>query len=252
MRRPPPRRSSTAPSNSFDPDTYRPRDIPTATLLRQFAYDTAAPLELRVLDVRRVGGATVQRITYVAAGRTVDAELVFPTAAHGPVPGVVFAHGGAPDPDAFLADALAIVKHGAVAILPDIAITMTGDAKTDIAYVVGAVIAERRALDVLAGRHDVDAHRLAFVGHSWGAELADIMAGVEPRLAAVAIVCGWSRMSTDMLDTAGRSKTDAPAQAYLAAATALDGFRYVAIPGRREILIQYGRQDPNIPDRAAR
>jgi hypothetical protein len=73
------------------------------------------------------------------------------------------------------------------------------------------------------------------------------MAGVEPRLAAVAIVCGWSRMSSDMLDAAGRSMTDPPAQVYLSAATTLDGFRYVGIPGRREILIQYGLQDPNIP-----
>ncbi len=160
----------------------------------------------------------------------------------------MFAHGSAPDPDAFLADALAIVRRGAVAILPDIPITMTGDAKTDIAYVMDAVIAERRALDLLVRRSDVDAHRLAFVGHSWGAELAAIMTGAESRLAAVAIVCGWSRMSSDMLDTAGRSMTDASAQAYLSVATTLDGFRYVAMPGRREILIQYGRQDPNIPD----
>ena len=69
------------------------------------------------------------------------------------------------------------------------------------------------------------------------------MTGVEPRLDAVAIVCGWSRMSTDMADTA--SVTDvAP---YLAVTTVLDGFRYVAIPGKRTILLQYGTQDPNIP-----
>ena len=61
-----------------------------------------------------------------------SAELVFRTDARGREPGVVYAHGGAPDPDAFLADALAMVRQGAVAILPDIPITMTGDVKTDM------------------------------------------------------------------------------------------------------------------------
>jgi hypothetical protein len=37
-------------------------------------------------------------------------------------------------------------------------------------------------------------------------------------------------------------------ESYIRATTQVDGFRYVAIPGTRKILIQYSRQDLNIPD----
>jgi dienelactone hydrolase len=234
--------SAAAPSISFDPDTYAPRSIPTSALVGRFGYDRSRPLDIHVLRTRHRGGATIQTITY--ADPAVTADLVFRTGSHGRGPGVVYAHGGAPGADQFLDEALALVRHGGAAILPDLPITMTGDATTDIHFVTEAVVAERRALDVLVARPDVDRHRLAFVGHSWGAELAAIMTGVEPRLSAVAIVCGWSRMSTDMADTAGITGD----RSYIDAATVLDGFRFVAIKGlTRKILIQYGRQDPNIP-----
>ena len=234
---------SGAPS-TFNPDTYQPRAIAVASLAPRFAYDTTAPLDVVTKATRHQVGATIQTITYRSGADLITAEVVSPTAHHGRLAGVVYAHGGQlNDPDAFLADALAIVKHGAVAIMPDVGMTMVGNATTDLTYVVNAVIAERRAIDVLLARSDVDPRRLAFVGHSWGAELAAIMTGAEPRLDAVAIVCGWSRMSTDMADTA--SVADVPP--YLDTTTVLDGFRYIAIKGKRKILIQYGKQDPNIP-----
>ena len=239
--------SATTPSgapSTFDPDTYSPRTIAAASLAPRFAYNPKAPLDVVTKATRHQGAATIQTITYRSGADRITAEVVFPTADHGRLAGIVYAHGGQQDdPDAFLADALAIVRHGAVAIMPDLGMTMVGDPTTDLAYVVNAVIAERRAIDVLLARPDVDPRHLAFVGHSWGAELAAIMSGVEPRLDAVAIVCGWSRMSTDMADTA--SVADVPP--YLDATTVLDGFRYVAIKGKRKILIQYGKQDPNIP-----
>jgi pimeloyl-ACP methyl ester carboxylesterase len=197
---------------------------------------------MKVAAVREQNQIKIQTITYlVRPTESVTAVLV--TSAHRG-PGVVYAHGGqSDDPEAFLGDALALVAHGGAAIMPDIGITMVGDPHTDLAYVVDTVIAERRALDILTGLAVVDRNRLDFVGHSWGAEIAAIMTGIEPRLSRVAIVCGWSRMSTDMADTA--SVADVPP--YLAVTSVLDGVHYVAIPGTRKILIQYGTQDPNIP-----
>jgi len=81
-------------------------------------------------------------------------------------------------------------------------------------------------------------------GHSWGADLAAIMAGTEPRLAAVVIACGWSRMATDMYAIG----QPADGTAFMTAASALDGFRFVAIKRARAVLIQFGRTDPNIPE----
>ncbi len=237
--------ASLAPT--FDPDTYRPSTIATATLLTTFRYAAAVPLHVRVTSTRQQDGLTIQSIVFAGSGDTsadIPAEIVAPSAPHGRLPGVVYAHGGQnDDPEAFLDDALTFAKHGGVALMTDFGMTMVGDPAADTRTVVRTITDDRRALDVLVARPDVDPHRLGFVGHSWGADQAAIMAGVEPRLAAVVIVSGWSRMSTDMAATAGVA--DVPA--YLTTATILDGFRYVAIAGRRAILIQYGTQDPNIP-----
>jgi dienelactone hydrolase len=235
---------ASSPTPTFDPEAFKPPAVSRSALVKMFAYDPGASLALVNGGSRRDGDATVAQVSYLAHGRRVNAQLVYPATRHGRLPGVVLAHGGAIDPDAFLPEALDLAAHGMVSILPDIPMTIVGDARTDIGMVTDAVIAERRALDILAARPDVDPGRLAFVGHSWGGDLATIMAGVEPRLAAVAVVCGSSRIATDMV--AMGSPAQAPA--YMAATSALDGYRFVAIPGRRRILIQFGRLDTSIPD----
>jgi dienelactone hydrolase len=232
------------PTPTFDPETFPPPAVSRSALVKLFAYDPHAPLALQEGGTRRDGGATVLQVSYLAHGGRVSAQIVYPTAQHGRMPGVVLAHGGAIDPDAFLPEALDLAAHGMVSILPDIPMTVVGDAATDIGMVTDAVIAERRALDILVARTDVDPRRLAFVGHSWGGDLAAIMAGVEPRLDAVAIVCGSSRVATDMVALG----SPAHAPAYMASTSALDGYRFVAIPGHRKILIQFGRLDTSIPD----
>jgi hypothetical protein len=60
----------------------------------------------------------------------------------------------------------------------------------------------------------------------------------------VVIACGWSRMATDMYAIG----QPADGTAYMTAASALDGFRFVAIKHARAVLIQFGRTDPNIPE----
>jgi len=137
----------------------------------------------------------------VADGAAVRAELVVPRHQSGRAPAVIFAHGSALDPEAFRSEALELGRHGFASIAPDLPITMTGNVETDIVFVRRAIIIERRALDVLVARPDVDAGRTGFVGHSWGADLAAIMAGAEPRLAAVVIACGWSRISAAPIPT---------------------------------------------------
>jgi acetyl esterase/lipase len=216
--------------SAFDPDRFVPATISAAALLKPFAYDRSAPLHLTTIDSKVTDGSTVSHVEFdVAGGAAVRAELVVPRHRSGRAPAVIFAHGGAPDPKAFRSEALELGRHGLASIAPDLPITMTGNVETDIVFVRRAIIIERRALDVLVARPDVDAGRIGFVGHSWGADLAAIMAGAEPRLAAVVIACGWSRMATDMY-AIGRPADGAT---YMTAASALDGFRFVAIKRAR-------------------
>jgi dienelactone hydrolase len=227
----------------FDPETFVPPRVDARALVARFAYVRSASLRLVTEHVDREPTVIVSQVSYVAAGNRINALLVEPAHESGRHPAVVFAHGGGNETDAFLAEATALAKHAFVSVLPDIPLTLNGDATTDSAYVTDAVIAERRAIDLLVARPDVDAKRIAFVGHSWGAELAAILAGVEPRLRAVAIVCGWSRMATDMVATGMPSDP----RTYMSVVSVFDGYRFLAMPGQRRVLIQYGRLDPNIP-----
>lgn len=230
---------------SFDADHFAPPSVGRSTLLAMFDYDRNAPLDIQVLGSRTRGGAKVQSIRYaVAGGAPIDAEIVTPATDSGRHPGVVLAHGGAIDPDAFLTEAVTLaIRHGMVSVLPDIPMTIDGDADTDVAYVVRSVIAERRAVDLLVARPDVDPHRLGFVGHSWGADLAAIMAGVDPRLSTVVIACARGRVAADMYQMG----TPADAPAYMATTSSLDATRFVAVPRTRAVLYQWGTQDDSIP-----
>jgi len=51
----------------------------------------------------------------------------------------------------------------------------------------------RAALEFLRGRRDVDARRLGLVGHSYGGEIAPMVAAEDPSLAAVVLLAGPGR-----------------------------------------------------------
>ena len=53
-----------------------------------------------------------------------------------------------------------------------------------------AVIDLRRGLDVLLARPGVDGKRVAYVGHSYGAQWGAILSAIEPRIKAFALVGG--------------------------------------------------------------
>jgi len=230
---------------SFDPEKFVPPSVSTAALKAEFDYDAAAPLRDTIFFGQQLpGGIGENSVAYFALGKRVTATIIVPATPNLSGAGIVFAHGGAPDRDAWLDEAVAFAQKGYFSILPDIPMTITGDPQQDIAYLKYAVVAERRAIDTLV---DAEAPLLkpdnfAFVGHSWGGDLAAILAGVEPRFKAVVIVSGSSRMATDML-TLGRP---ADGLAYMSRVSLFDGYRYVALPGKRKVLIQFGTQDTSI------
>jgi uncharacterized protein len=51
----------------------------------------------------------------------------------------------------------------------------------------------RAALEFLRGRRDIDARRLGLVGHSYGGEIAPMVAAEDPSLAAVVLLAGPAR-----------------------------------------------------------
>jgi dienelactone hydrolase len=64
------------------------------------------------------------------------------------------------------------------------------DPDSDREAFIQAVVDLRRGIDLLAARPDVDSQRLAYVGHSFGAQWGAILSAVEPRLKAVVLMGG--------------------------------------------------------------
>jgi dienelactone hydrolase len=148
-----------------------------------FAYDRAAPLAPSAARVLAHGSwATIRGFTFAGIGGSrVPAYLVVPRAP-ARFPGVLFLHGSGGTRLDLILEAARLARRGVVAMT----ISYPNDAQTYRPLVVDA----RRALDLLAARHDVDARRLGVVGFSLGAQIAAIVAGDDARAKAVDVIGG--------------------------------------------------------------
>ena len=87
----------------------------------------------------------------------------------------------------FEADALALTKHGVVSVLVDMPWSQPGwfdslrTPDDDYGNTIAQVIALRRALDCLAGMPGIDASRIAYVGHDFGAMVGALLLAVDNR-----------------------------------------------------------------------
>src|SRR5262252_9589026 len=124
-----------------------------------FAYDAKRPLSVQQSGIAHPNKLmSVHVLSFSGASGRVDAFVLVPNEEHGRLPAVLFLHGAGGNREDFLVPA--------------------------------AILTERRALDLLSARSDVDPKRLGLVGYSLGAQTAAILAGDDPRLKAVGIVAG--------------------------------------------------------------
>jgi cephalosporin-C deacetylase-like acetyl esterase len=230
---------------TFDPSTFSPPKIPYSTLKKLYSYDAHSFLDAVLTDSRTGDGVGIEVITYSdTRGGTIPAYVVTPQPAKGRMPGVVYAHAAGADRDTWLPELSAIARHGVTAMVAEVPFKVTGDPNTDSAMVIAAVLAQRRALDLLARRDDTDPSRLAVVGHGWGGDLAQVLTALEPRLSGVVLAGTGSRLSQTMVVSTQVANRDA----YLGALTRFDGARYVSVTGtKRSVLMQFGAPDAAAP-----
>ena len=231
-----------------------------------FDEDSTAPL-----DVRRGRATSSEGITELDAsfpgpkGGNIPATVVFPPGA-GPFAAVIFMHpGGGPGSqrDYFLSEARALAPIGVVSLLMDApfarsdpdAIPLFAFTDRDRDGIVQGVVDVRRALDVLRARPQVDDHRIAFVGASYGATVGAILAGVEKRFAAFVLISGAAKL-TAFLKTfsspeAAKLRDAGGMDPYLERMAALDSDQWVALPRKAPILFQWGEKDANVPRASA-
>jgi dienelactone hydrolase len=129
----------------------------------------------------------------------VPAYLVVPSG-KGPFAVILFGHWGGGDRTEFLAEAILDARAGAVCLLPAYpwtrpapwrrALQYVGSPENDFEAYVQAVVDLRRGLDLLLARPDVDPQRVAYVGHSYGAQWGAILAAEDRRMKTAVLIAG--------------------------------------------------------------
>jgi uncharacterized protein len=222
-----------------------------------FDYDAAAPLALQEgKRLARPGPLVVRRVSYASGGDRVDGYLVAPPRAEAALPAVVYLHGSGGDRSQLLPLASWLAARGAVALTltlpsgraePPSGVPPEEALRWQRDTIVADVVAVRRALDLLSSDQRVDRERLGLVGWSFGGRLGAIVAGVDDRVRATALM----------------SVGAVPVSEYAAAAPPglrddvedvlppIDPLTQIA-NAEGALLLQAGRADSVVPERALR
>jgi dienelactone hydrolase len=163
----------------------------------------------------------------------VTAYLVLP-AGNGPFPALLYLHAGMMDKDQYLDEAVLLARNGVVSLLIDGPLSSTRARRIDPfdlpkvrdAY-IRTVVDLRRGVDALESLPQVDPDRMGYVGHSYGATWAGVLAGLETRLGAYVLMAGYAQVS----------ENDSPQ------VPELDAIRYLPFAAPAAYLFQFAEND---------
>jgi dienelactone hydrolase len=218
-----------------------------------FAYDASAPLRFRDRGrVNEKGRLQVRDVLFAGAeDKAVQGYLVRPPG-KGPFPAVVYLHGSGGDRVQLLGLAAWLAARGAVALTidsPFVASQPEGAGmealRSEHDLAVRSIVDVRRAVDLLQSLPEVDGDRIGLVGFSAGARSAAILAGVEPRLAAIALWSGGSEPVSAYTDRLP-AELQGEASHLLSDVDPLRWLRDAHAP----LLFQDGRRDEVVPKEA--
>jgi dienelactone hydrolase len=242
-----------------------PGQVPESTM-RLLQYDRTQPLHLTQKSVETRPNAEVLQIEYDSPkGGRVTGFIVTPRRP-GRFAGVVFGHWGEGNATEFLPEAIAYAEAGAVSVLVDypwvrpyphyrklFAAGTTAEQDRDVQ--AQAIIDLRRAFDVLLARPDVDPRRVAYIGHSFGAQFGAVLVAVDRRMATAILIAGTPTTGAIFLES------QAPEIAEIRAASGdqamkhevdvlsvLDGIRFVPRAAPISLLFQFARYERNFTE----
>lgn len=227
-----------------------------------FAYDRRKPADLETRGTEARDGAVITDLTYrTLTGTRRAAYLVTPSKpGAGTHPAILFVHWyEPPNPTSsrkeFLPDAVALAQDGAIALLVD---TMWSnpdwfrdrDPENDLGHSIEQVKELRRALDLLVSRPGVDASRVFYVGHDFGAMYGALVAGVDAsRIKGFVFMAGTRSFSDWFLlwprrDDAGKAEV-------VRRLAPLDPTRHLSRAGALPVLFQFATRDKFVTRAAA-
>ena len=228
-------------------------------MLRHFDYDQKAPLEIKTVGVQRRAQATVYDLTYASPkGGAVPAYLVVPKG-RGPFGAIIWGHwywenSSMRNRREFLDEAIALAPAGVISLLTDGPIARPGYVSSkeplneqQVLNLVQAVVDMRRGVDLLWARPDVDRKRIAYVGHSYNAEVGAFLSGLDKRLKAFVLMAGpmsdevnlRSKEYQNYRQKVGPEKFDA----YIAKYYWTDEGKYVSHASPAFVFLQYGSRE---------
>ena len=145
----------------------------------------------------------------------------------------------------FMSDAQELAKHGVVSLLVDMPwsqkdwFTSLRTPETDYVDTIAQVMTLRRALDCLTAVAGVDASRIAYVGHDFGAMDGALLLGIDARPQyAVLMAPTLSYWEWYLL-----GKQPADPGAYVARMSAFDLPGWLAQGKQKAMLLQFGQND---------
>ena len=231
---------------------------PPSDLSQPFAYDSKAPLELTDKILEQDDTCEIHDVSYRSpGGGRVNAYLVVPKG-KGPHAAILFGHWGNGTRAEFLPEARIYAAKGAVSLLPDYPWERTGESRKKInnfgkpeidkAIYIQTIVDLRRGIDLLLSRAGTDPQRLAYVGHSYGAQWGAILAAVDARPQTAILMGGLPAMSSlltgsspDLLDFAEQNK--GLLSHYMDVMQEFDPVRYVTGSHRAPLLFQFARYE---------
>ena len=239
-----------------------------AELLHHFDYDQKTPLNLKQIGVQHRANANVYDITYDSLqGGVVPAYLVVPKE-RGRFAAVIWGHwywanSSMANRKEFLEEAVVLASAGVVSLLIDGPLARPGHVEIKDPFderrpneFFQQVMDMRRGVDVLLARKDVDANRIAYVGHSYNAGIGALLSGVDRRFKAFVLMAGTT---SDEIGRAtkefqayrqkvGAEKLDALTEKY----SWLDQGKYVSHAAPAVVLLQFASQESFLTPARAR
>ncbi len=238
---------------------------PPSESAKLFNYDAKAPLDIQEKATLERNGAKVIDLTYASPrqGR-VTAFLVVPSD-KGPFAAVLFGHWGGGTRTEFLSEAELYAQAGVVSLLIDYPWTRPAPwrrsvpnlekPELDIEIYSQAVVDLRRGLDLLLARPDVDSQRIAYIGHSFGAQWGAILAAVDRRMKTAVLVGGtptaadvWLNDDPDTIEFVKTKREQV--EKYLEANRSLDAINYISGAAPIPLLFQFARFEQNFSQEA--
>lgn len=240
-------------------------------LSRLFQNDSKQPRDLKLLPAEGRPGVRIFHFSFKSpvSGR-VPGVLITPDRP-GRFPLILFGHwmmAGSPmrNHTEFLEEAIVYARAGAICLLLDTPLVREGVTEDpDFTHgqepkaTLQMAREWRMALDILLARTDVDAARVAYIGHSFSAGVGAKLAGVEKRIQSFVLMANTYSLREFIYDDqnaelkAWRGKVgDAAIQTYLRQFPWDDSLPFAQHAAPSAVFLQNGRSDTDLPESTVR